>query len=572
MKINLLDRLVCACSATIRSLRMNFRAASTISCLTALGLSCNPAAAQDVRIEHVIVVSPERSLPMRDATVYIHDDRIVSISPARSVEARRSKTNAEVIDGHGLYLSPGLIDSHVHTNDVPGMTTEQEQAHPDIASATREQIPRSYLYFGFTTLIDLISTPAAIAQWNAREIHPDIYFCGGAPIVDGYPMNWAPKPQRYRPFPYMIVQRGEESSAPEGIDPASHTPEAVVSRMKADGALCVKSFYERGFGDDQTIPVPRLDTIRALVQAAHAAKMPVFLHANGSDAQAFALEAGVDIIAHGLWHWNGEPKTATELTPAVTKILDHVLQTQVGWQPTMQVLYGERDLFDPAYLSDPILLQVLPANYIAWCRSPEGQWFHQILSDAILPKPTAESKIAESKTAESKDTAAQWSAARSFYSAPMARHRNTTNYLATHGARLLFGTDTPSAPTYANPPGLNGWMEMHKLIDAGLTPGQIFRAATIVNAQALGLDGEIGTVQPGKRANLLLLRKDPTQTVDAYNDIVKVILRGRVIDRAELAANRITDGARHGTQWRPGAGFGLSGAVLEIRDRNVPTD
>src|ERR1700685_1666375 len=99
LKINLLDRLVCAFSATIRSLRTNFRAASTISCLTALGLSCTPAAAQDVRIEHVIVVSPERSLPMRDATVYIHDDRIASISPARSVEARRSKTNARSSTG-----------------------------------------------------------------------------------------------------------------------------------------------------------------------------------------------------------------------------------------------------------------------------------------------------------------------------------------------------------------------------------------------------------------------------------------------------------------------------------------
>jgi len=81
----------------------------------------------------------------------------------------------------------------------------------------------------------------------------------------------------------MIVQRGEESAAPEGIAPAAHTPEQVVSRMREDGALCVKSFYERGFGEEQTIPAPRLDTIRALMQAAHAAKMPVFIHANGSD-------------------------------------------------------------------------------------------------------------------------------------------------------------------------------------------------------------------------------------------------------------------------------------------------
>jgi hypothetical protein len=250
LKLNSHNVLARVCSAIIRLQRTDFRAASMSSCLAALGLCCTSAVAHDVRIEHVTIVSPELARPMRDATVYIHDDRIVSISRATSIATRRPETNAEVIDGHDLYLAPGLIDSHVHVGDLPGMTPEQEQGHPDIASATREQIPRSYLYFGFTTLIDLISTPALIAQWNAHEVHPDIYFCGGAPIVDGYPMNWAPKPQRYEQYPYLIVQRGEESTAPQGIDAAAHTPEAVVSRMHGDGALCVKSFFERGFGEE----------------------------------------------------------------------------------------------------------------------------------------------------------------------------------------------------------------------------------------------------------------------------------------------------------------------------------
>jgi imidazolonepropionase-like amidohydrolase len=529
LEMNSCNVLVRACSSVDR------RPPLTTSFITSMfwglvvtALCCAQAGAQDVRIEHVTIISPERSRPMPNATVYIHDDRIVSISSTNSVPAHRSKASGDVIDGQGLYLVPGLIDSHVHIGDIPGMTSEQEQKHPDIASATRGQIPRSFLYFGFTTLVELISTPDVIARWNAQELHPDIYFCGGAPIVDGYPMNWQPKPRHYEWFPYMIVERGEEKNAPAGIDPAAHTPEQVVTRMKAEGAMCVKSFHERGFGEEQDIPAPRLDTIRDLVQAAHAAKMPVFLHANGTNAQEFALEAGVDVIAHGLWHWHGEPQTATELTTVETKVLDGVVKTQTGWQPTMQVLYGERDLFDPAYLSDPALLRVFPASYIEWCRSPEGQWFHRELIDALLTKPVAESN----------DAAAQWNAAKPFFAAPLTRNKNATSYLVKRGARILFGTDTPSAPTYANPPGLNGWIEMHRLVDAGLTPSQVFLAATIVNAKALGLDQEIGTVQSGKRANLLLLRKDPTQSVEAYDEIVKVILHGRVIDRAELAANR----------------------------------
>jgi imidazolonepropionase-like amidohydrolase len=101
---------------------------------------------------------------------------------------------------------------------------------------------------------------------------------------------------------------------------------------------------------------------------------------------------------------------------------------------------------------------------------------------------------------------------------------------------LLFGTDTPSAPTYANPPGLNAWLEMRNLAAVGMTPAEIFRAATIENARALGLDKDVGTVEIGKRANLLLLRQDPTQTIDAYQTIVKVVLGGRVLDPSQLAA------------------------------------
>jgi imidazolonepropionase-like amidohydrolase len=85
---------------------------------------------------------------------------------------------------------------------------------------------------------------------------------------------------------------------------------------------------------------------------------------------------------------------------------------------------------------------------------------------------------------------------------------------------------------------LNGWLEMRKLVAAGLTPHQVFVAATLANAKALGLADEIGSVEPGKRANLILLRTEPTRTVQAYDDIVKVVIRGEVIDRAELAAKR----------------------------------
>jgi imidazolonepropionase-like amidohydrolase len=130
-------------------------------------------------------------------------------------------------------------------------------------------------------------------------------------------------------------------------------------------------------------------------------------------------------------------------------------------------------------------------------------------------------------------------AANEALAALIERGKRGAAYLIARHGRILFGTDTPSAPTYANPPGLNGWLEMHRLLDAGETPAQIFKSATLMNAQALKLDRDIGTVQVGKRANLLLLRQDPTQTIDAYAGIAKVILNGRVLNTSELAANSV---------------------------------
>src|SRR5712671_4800716 len=222
--------------------------------------------AADLQIEHVTIVSPERVSPMRDALVRVHDGRIVAIARARDTTAQSSRDTISM-DGSGLFLAPGLIDSHVHLGQIPGMTPDQEVQHPDIAKAARDQIPRSYLLYGFTTLIDLISTPQELALWKNHEIVPDTYFCGGAALMDGYAMNFAPKPQRYQYWPYMLIESGTQ--APDGIDPAVHTPQAVVSRMKADGAICVKTFFERGFGGVRDLPVPKLETIREVVKAAH---------------------------------------------------------------------------------------------------------------------------------------------------------------------------------------------------------------------------------------------------------------------------------------------------------------
>ena len=66
----------------------------------------------------------------------------------------------------------------------------------------------------------------------------------------------------------------------------------------------------------------------------------------------------------------------------------------------------------------------------------------------------------------------------------------------------------------------------------------MFEALTINNALALGLADDIGTLDSGKRADLLLLRENPLLSTEAYDTIDSVILGGKVIERSELAAGK----------------------------------
>lgn len=112
----------------------HLRTAAFFLCSSALALPCDSAFANEVRIEHVTIVSAERAAPLENATVSIRDDKITRISSGNSAGALRgSHPGPQIIDGHGLYLVPGLMDSHVHLSSLAGMTAEQENLHPDIA-------------------------------------------------------------------------------------------------------------------------------------------------------------------------------------------------------------------------------------------------------------------------------------------------------------------------------------------------------------------------------------------------------------------------------------------------------
>lgn len=104
---------------------------------------------------------------------------------------------------------------------------------------------------------------------------------------------------RGRPIHYFLGDP-KRTDKVAGVDAADHTPAAVVRRMKAEGAICIKTHFEPGFRPGQNLPTPSAPLIRSLVLEAGKCGLPVLLHANSERAYRFGLDTGVHVRTRDL--------------------------------------------------------------------------------------------------------------------------------------------------------------------------------------------------------------------------------------------------------------------------------
>ena len=118
--------------------------------LSVVMMLCNAtqlAVADDILIQNVTLISPERDAPMPHADVLLQNGKIAKIGTNLTGD-----THSRRVDGSGRFLIPGLIDSHVHVGHSAALDEDAIDAHPELWVAYREQVPRAYLAFGFTSV------------------------------------------------------------------------------------------------------------------------------------------------------------------------------------------------------------------------------------------------------------------------------------------------------------------------------------------------------------------------------------------------------------------------------------
>lgn len=464
-------------------------------------------------IKNVTVISPERSSPLAHAGVAVRDGKIAAIGTDLVAGPR-----AKVIDGRGGFLIPGLIDSHVHVGNQGPLDDDAIEKHPELLQAYRAQLPRSFLAFGFTTIVDLDLKPDTLAWFNAAPVHPNVCSCGrGVRIVGGY-MALKPPKDAAAAEKNNVVYEPETKDWPASLDPRDYSPVRAVARAQSAGAICLKTFIEPGFGGAAHWPTPKPETLAALRDEAKRQGLVFVVHANALESWRAAIDAHADVIAHGIWHWPGNPLNATP-PASVHDVIRAAASAHIAVQPTLRCTRGDLTIFEQSLMDDPRFREALPASVVAYLKSEEGKAAAAAVANeykqaiAAFIGKDVDPPLAMGVGAE--------------------RAKATLRIMKMENVKLIFGTDTPSNEGIGNPPGLNGRLELSHWSDAGLPLSKILRAATIDNAATFGMSDR-GTIEVGKRADLLLLRENPLKTIAAYDKIETIFLNGEPLPRTSL--------------------------------------
>ncbi len=238
---------------------------------------------------------------------------------------------------------------------------------------------------------------------------------------------------------------------------------------------------------------------RAVVEEAHKAGIKVHAHLYDPDAIRAAIDAGVDVFQHVGSARN--PPYDDALVAEIAHKNIPVVQTISHriWVYPATVAFPER-LYDPMYKKDmpPDLYEEFIASFENFHRR---SYFHDIGQE----------------TRNAQKSAGQFIAA---------------------GAYMGVGTDAAS-PLNMHAEAM--WREMSALVDSGMTPLQVISAATKTNAEILDQFDELGTIEPGKLADIIVIDGNPLANIDALEHVDIVVKDGGVWYAESAAYGPVTE-------------------------------
>ncbi|TDD47977.1 amidohydrolase [Kribbella antibiotica] len=421
----------------------------------------------------------------RHQTVLIAGDRIVGVG---RLPIPRGTT---VIDATGKYVVPGLADMHVHS-------LGDEHVSPPL-----------YLANGLTTVREMAATDPVVYDWRDRIeagtlLGPRMVVA--SQIIDGDPTLWDPNLLHV-----LVVDTPAEARA-------------AVRRVHGEGADFVKVYSRlnrasyfaiidearklgltvHGHGPDE---VTTKDVSKAGQRSIeHIHSLGLSVSTREADVRRMISEINVQTGDYNAWFRQMHPiewiAANTYSKARAADVFGTLRRNNTRVTPTL-AMHRVLDQIDYTHL-DPKLAKYLSPDSIGT--------YDYVIQNLYGANRTAE-EISHQRE--------MW-----------AWRKHFVRELLAHDVPILAGTDTG---TPYSVPGFALHDELEQLVTAGATPRQALYAATAEPARFLGLGADLGTVEAGKIADLVVLDADPLTDIRNTRRIHSVVTRGRVLGPAVRA-------------------------------------
>ena len=442
---------------------------------------------------HVRVIDGTGAAPLEDQTIMISNGKIQSIEPSVSAKVR----NAEVVDLNGYTVLPGLVGMHDHMFFPMG-------GNPPMYSNMGTSFPRLYLALGVTT----IRTTGSVAPYSDLEIKR---------LIDSHRIIG---PKMHITAPYL---EGEGAFTP------------VMHQLKdaAEARRMVNFWADQGATSFKTYMNITRDELRAVVEEAHKRGMKVTGHLC-SIGYREAAEIGIDNLEHGLLP-DSEfvPNKQPDKCPAaaVGASLRQLDINSDAVKETIRVLVAR-------HVAITSTLPVFEASApLATLPPSQGGGAVGVISPTAIGAPSA---VLNPRVLNVMNTDARvrylTARARIPADSPAAllvrKSMDFERAFVAAGGLLIAGLDpTGNGGVVA---GFGDLREVELLVEAGFTPVEAIKIATLNGAKFLGEDRSIGSIAVGKQADLMIVKGNPAAKISDIENVEIVFLDGVGYDSEKL--------------------------------------
>ena len=475
----------------------------------AVGLGAQPSARA---IVGATLIDGNGGAAVADAVIVIQDGTIAAAGPRASVAI---PAGATVVDGKGTFVVPGLIDTNVHLSLYGGVAERYEtlaKYHPRQREIVLEAA-QLQLKHGVTTVRDsygvlppLLAVRDQIA--SGHVVGPRILAAGNI-VGWGGPYSISFSLIREQGLTLFQEQMNEEVSQGVGEDLVDMTPDEVRT--------AIRGYLDKGpdfikFGGTAHFARPAMigfspEAQKAIVEEAHARNRVAETHATTIDGLRLSIEAGIDLIQHP------EVLGPRELPESIVRA---IVDKKIVCSMLVNTITGD-----------------------AWSKHIKDR------DEAARKRAEAEKKSTGTERAR---TATERRQRAVEDGVELEMRRTNAKKLIAAGAVVTVGTDNywAAAPEFARTPkpdtqdhGIGTIIAIEGLVELGMTPAQAIVAATRNGAIASRGLAQFGTIERGKRADLLVLDADPLADIHNLRRISAIYRDGRPVDRDRLPETRV---------------------------------